>query len=370
MTCVVSRITQNFTTTATYSSLQENSDIPREKISDDIPTKQVLGNNSSEIYFSSEIPRKFPTEFRGNKFPRTTSSSESSSEYTEGELPRDISMDFPMVQSSEVPTKCSSEFSSGISEELSPRKIPRNESLGIFRGRSPSVYSEENFLGNFRGEDSHDRALKPTPQHPSLPEDPEEQERVQQREREKQERVQQREMYGRSCGVKENPENGWNPETGSPFHHDHDAVEAGSDHHETYEAAQAIPDDSQPHQLLPSDSSQYKLQELPPNATSRQQQHWRDQSIKTNNDMLHKIWAAISRIRPCRCQKDDVVHRDNSPSSSGSGSSGTHRVRKRSKRPNDAEHLEQETRSRSYHRLFYFLFYSNVLWSYFLLILN
>ncbi|KAL0834198.1 hypothetical protein Bca101_086087 [Brassica carinata] len=88
--------------------------------------------------------------------------------------------------------------------------------------------------------------------------------------------------------------------------------------------------------LLPSDSSQYKLQELPPNATSRQQQHWRDQSIKTNNDMLHKIWAAISRIRPCRCQKDDVVHRDNSPSSSGSGSSGTHMVRKRSKRPNDA----------------------------------
>uniref|UniRef100_A0A0D3ATN3 Uncharacterized protein n=1 Tax=Brassica oleracea var. oleracea TaxID=109376 RepID=A0A0D3ATN3_BRAOL len=52
--------------------------------------------------------------------------------------------------------------------------------------------------------------------------------------------------------------------------------------------------------------------------------------------MLHKIWAAISRIRPCRCQKDDVVHRDNSPSSSGLGSSGTHRVRKRSKRPNDA----------------------------------
>ncbi|KAG2249400.1 hypothetical protein Bca52824_089028 [Brassica carinata] len=38
----------------------------------------------------------------------------------------------------------------------------------------------------------------------------------------------------------------------------------------------------------------------------------------------------------CRCQKDDVVHRDNSPSSSGSGSSGTHMVRKRSKRPNDA----------------------------------
>ena len=47
------------------------------------------------------------------------------------------------------------------------------------------------------------------------------QERVQQREREEQERVQQREMYGRSCGAKGNPENGWNPETGCPYHHDH-----------------------------------------------------------------------------------------------------------------------------------------------------
>uniref|UniRef100_A0A0D3AXF2 Arabidopsis retrotransposon Orf1 C-terminal domain-containing protein n=1 Tax=Brassica oleracea var. oleracea TaxID=109376 RepID=A0A0D3AXF2_BRAOL len=63
-----------------------------------------------------------------------------------------------------------------------------------------------------------------------------------------------------------------------------------------YEAAQAIPDDSQHHQLLPSDSSQ-----------------------------------------PCHCQKDDLVHRDNSPSSCGSGSSGTRRARKRSKRPEDAE---------------------------------
>ncbi|KAF2615433.1 hypothetical protein F2Q70_00013603 [Brassica cretica] len=42
-------------------------------------------------------------------------------------------MDFPMIQSSEVPTKCSSEFSSGISEERSPRKIPRNEFLELHR---------------------------------------------------------------------------------------------------------------------------------------------------------------------------------------------------------------------------------------------
>ena len=79
----------------------------------------------------------------------------------------------------------------------------------------------------------HDRAVEPTPQHASLPEDPEEQERMQQREREEHERVQQREMYGRSCGAKDNPENGWNPETGSPYHQDHNAVEARSDHHET-----------------------------------------------------------------------------------------------------------------------------------------
>ncbi|KAF3536435.1 hypothetical protein F2Q69_00022088 [Brassica cretica] len=132
--------------------------------------------------------------------------------------------------------------------------------LGIYRGRTSSGYfdglsdgpilgsSDEMFLGifigNFRGtepsensekgvprEDGHDRAVEPTPQHSSLPEDPNEQERVQQREREEQEREMEREMYGRSCGAKRNLESGWNPETGSPYHHDHDAVEAGSDHH-------------------------------------------------------------------------------------------------------------------------------------------
>ncbi|KAF3515481.1 hypothetical protein DY000_02061552 [Brassica cretica] len=36
-------------------------------------------------------------------------------------------------------------------EERVPRYIPRKESLGIFRGRSPSVYSEEMFVENFRG---------------------------------------------------------------------------------------------------------------------------------------------------------------------------------------------------------------------------
>ncbi|KAF2593743.1 hypothetical protein F2Q70_00043998 [Brassica cretica] len=36
-------------------------------------------------------------------------------------------------------------------EERVPRYIPRKESLGIFRGRTPSVYFEEMFVENFRG---------------------------------------------------------------------------------------------------------------------------------------------------------------------------------------------------------------------------
>ena len=84
-------------------------------------------------------PRKCPTNI--------------SSEYTEGGLPRNISMEFPMVQSSEVPTKCSSEFSSGISEERGPRKFSENSkkhSLGFFF-KIPTTYSEEKVVGNFRG---------------------------------------------------------------------------------------------------------------------------------------------------------------------------------------------------------------------------
>ena len=77
-------------------------------------------------------------------------------------------MDFPMVQSSEFPTKYSSEFSDENSEERVPRKIPRNVvprniprnmslgifrgtgSLGIFRGRCPSVYSEGSIPRNVK----------------------------------------------------------------------------------------------------------------------------------------------------------------------------------------------------------------------------
>ena len=109
---------------------------------------------SSEITPRKFIfPRKSLENFRRNseETPRTTSSSEKSSEYTEGGLPRNILMDFPMVQSLEVPTKRSSEFSSGISEERGPRIIPRN-SLSVyfddlFRGNVRRKFSRVHFLG-------------------------------------------------------------------------------------------------------------------------------------------------------------------------------------------------------------------------------
>ena len=123
--------------------------------SDDIPTKQSLEKNFSEIHYSSEISDGIPKKLISEETPRTTRSSKKSSEYTEERLPRNISMDFPMVQSSEVSTKRSSECSSGISEERGPRKIPRNQALGKFRGIVPRFipknYSEEMFVGNFRG---------------------------------------------------------------------------------------------------------------------------------------------------------------------------------------------------------------------------
>uniref|UniRef100_A0A0D3DLM9 Serine-threonine/tyrosine-protein kinase catalytic domain-containing protein n=1 Tax=Brassica oleracea var. oleracea TaxID=109376 RepID=A0A0D3DLM9_BRAOL len=77
----------------------------------------VLGNNSSEIPFSSEIPRNFPTEFRGNKFLRKLRG--------------------PPVRR-KSPRNISRENVLGIylgSDEMNPRKIPRN--------KGPSVYSEE-----------------------------------------------------------------------------------------------------------------------------------------------------------------------------------------------------------------------------------
>ncbi|KAF3533374.1 hypothetical protein DY000_02037916 [Brassica cretica] len=80
------------------------------------------------------------------EIPRTTSSSESSSEYT-GYF--DGLSDGPILGSSDEMFlgifigKFRGNEPSEYTEGHVPRNIPRNMSLGIFRGTCPSVYSEE-----------------------------------------------------------------------------------------------------------------------------------------------------------------------------------------------------------------------------------
>ncbi|KAF3552972.1 hypothetical protein F2Q69_00014920 [Brassica cretica] len=129
-----------------------------QRYSDDIPTKQVLGNNSSEFLLSSEIPRNFPTEFRRNKFPRKFRGSlvyrksprNIPRENFVGIFPRNfidrcvfghISIDRSVYKETFGIYRGTS--SSEYSEEHVPRYIPRNVSLGIFRGKVS--------LGIFRG---------------------------------------------------------------------------------------------------------------------------------------------------------------------------------------------------------------------------
>ena len=103
------------------------------RYSDDIPTKQVLGNNSSEFLLSSEIPRNFPTEFRGNKFPRKFRGS-----LVCRKSPRNIPREnFVGIFPRKFIDRCvfghisidRSEYTDGHL----PRNIPRNMSLSIFR---------------------------------------------------------------------------------------------------------------------------------------------------------------------------------------------------------------------------------------------
>ncbi|KAF3602495.1 hypothetical protein F2Q69_00035474 [Brassica cretica] len=112
------------------------------RYSDDIPTKQVVGNNSSEFLLSSEIPRNFPTEFRGNKFPRKF----------RGPLfcrkcPRNIPREnyvgiFPRTFIDRCVLDIYTSIDRNIPTELFPRIIPRDIFLGIFRGTRSSEYSE------------------------------------------------------------------------------------------------------------------------------------------------------------------------------------------------------------------------------------
>ncbi|KAF3598919.1 hypothetical protein F2Q69_00038721 [Brassica cretica] len=125
------------------------------RYSDDIPTKQVVGNNSSEFHISSEIHRNFPTEFRGNKLPRKFRGpmfvgkvlgiyrGRASSGYLLGRSSIDAFLDIYSSIDRNIPrdiflgiyrgTSCS-EYSEGNV----PRYIPREKFLGIFRGTCPS----------------------------------------------------------------------------------------------------------------------------------------------------------------------------------------------------------------------------------------
>ncbi|KAF2565768.1 hypothetical protein F2Q68_00028062 [Brassica cretica] len=109
------------------------------RYSDDIPTKQVVGNNSSEFLLSSEIPRNFPTEFRGNKFPRKFRGP-----FVCRKCPQNIPREnivgiFPRT----FIDRCVLDIYTSID-----RNIPTEIFLGIFRGTCPSVYSEEHVPRN------------------------------------------------------------------------------------------------------------------------------------------------------------------------------------------------------------------------------
>ncbi|KAF3590270.1 hypothetical protein DY000_02027019 [Brassica cretica] len=131
------------TSTQANKHYKKTARILREKIvgisseyrySDDIPTKQVVGNNSSEFLLSSEIPRNFPTEFRGNKFPRKFRGP-----FVCRKCPRNIPREnivgiFPRT----FIDRCVLDIYTSID-----RNIPTEIFLGIFRGTCPSVYSEE-----------------------------------------------------------------------------------------------------------------------------------------------------------------------------------------------------------------------------------
>ncbi|KAF2613586.1 hypothetical protein F2Q70_00012784, partial [Brassica cretica] len=133
------------------SHYKKTAKILREKIvgisseyrySDDIPTKQVVGNNSSEFLLSSEIPRNFPTEFRGNKFPRKFRGPLFCRKCP-GNIPRENFVGiFPRTFIDRCVLDIYTSIDRNIPTELFPRIIPRDIFLGIFRGTRSSEYSE------------------------------------------------------------------------------------------------------------------------------------------------------------------------------------------------------------------------------------
>ena len=105
------------------------------------PRKYLLGN-SYFLGIPSEISDGIPRKLNSEETPRTPSSSEGSSEYTEGRLPRNISMEFRWSN----PRK----FRRNIPRNVH-REFPRNLALGKFRGKSfPRKIPRNFFPSEFR----------------------------------------------------------------------------------------------------------------------------------------------------------------------------------------------------------------------------
>ena len=67
----------------------------------------------------------------------------------------------------------------------------------------------------------------------------------------------------------------------------------------------------QPYQLLPSDYTQYNLPPVPPPKAVAERQQWIIDTSVIHNKMLHKVWGAISKIRPCTCSSRPQVEENN-----------------------------------------------------------
>ncbi|CAH8257992.1 unnamed protein product [Arabidopsis lyrata] len=68
---------------------------------------------------------------------------------------------------------------------------------------------------------------------------------------------------------------------------------------------QAPPSHAQPYLLLPEDPGQFRLSPPPASNDISQQMAWMIASTKRNNSMMHRMWRAISRIRPCVCTRGE-----------------------------------------------------------------
>ncbi|KAG7593282.1 hypothetical protein ISN45_Aa01g020910 [Arabidopsis thaliana x Arabidopsis arenosa] len=60
---------------------------------------------------------------------------------------------------------------------------------------------------------------------------------------------------------------------------------------------------AQPYLLLPEDPARYRLSPPPAGDDISRQMEWMIASTRKNNSMMHKMWRAIAKIRPCVCTR-------------------------------------------------------------------